>query len=239
MLQIYARHRIKKLLNCGGSELKLRSIHCPNLGAIYFCNPKVAGSTIIRTLMNIERPALIAENQDLNAPHARAQMSSENNPRQFLRDLRNPNYVKFAFVRNPYTRSLSCYRDKIARPGAGTRYRESLGLPPSGEVKMDDFLERVAYQETRKMNRHWRPQSDLLPRHLNLDFLGKFENFELEFSNSLKILSLGKYSMKKEDSHATGSSVNWSEEISPRSIGLINEIYKIDFLRFKYEVIET
>lgn len=68
-------------------------------------------------------------------------------------------YFRFAFVRNPYSRALSCYLEKIAGEQWLREIRlPKLGLDPEQDVSFPQFLRRIAQQPPRKMDIHWAPQ---------------------------------------------------------------------------------
>ena len=68
---------------------------------------------------------------------------------------------KFCVVRHPYTRLISCFRDKFEREPKGAGYRRKmreLGLPTNKQISFAEFLSAVAKQDQLAMNSHWRVQ---------------------------------------------------------------------------------
>src|SRR5689334_14598047 len=146
---------------------------------IYFCNisqkyryfylatPKVACTTAILTLQK-------AELEDINVSadppdvHDR-EHSPLLKPMQVGRLsalLESPEYFKFCFVRNPFTRLLSCYLDKIAGEHPVTFFQKSLILRQLGRqlddmlqfVSFEEFVDAVAAQRLEEMESHWSVQ---------------------------------------------------------------------------------
>ena len=231
MLNYYYRSRIAAKLNSSRSELHLRSVFLPRLNAIYLTNPKVAGSTVIATLIAADDSPHLSSIADHNASSSRRLMSSEQDPRRFWRALNDPKCFRFSFVRDPFTRIESCYLDKIV-PNAFPHFRRQLGLPASGEVSFLDFLRHVAKQRPKAMNRHWRPQSDLISPNVPLGFIGRFETFDAHFAYVLDRLNI---SLPRESrGHSTGVGLE-PKLAGPEEISLIREIYRADFERFGYK----
>ena len=232
VLRWYYRSRIARALNSRRGELSLRSVFLANLKAIYLANPKVAGSTIIATLIRADAPAEALVPEDHNTNEARRAISSEKDPAGFWSALHDPTFFRFAFVRHPYTRIVSCYRDKILS-GREPRFRRLLNLPESGNIKLEEFLRCIADQEPARMNRHWRPQHELISRKVNLNFLGRFERFQKDFMEVLERLNVSHSLVNAQRSHATDT--GYQVEIASENKKMIQRIYRNDFERFGYE----
>jgi hypothetical protein len=106
-------------------------------------------------------------------------------------------YLVFAFVRNPWDRLVSCYRDKIEwgalvedgkRRDPRTR-RLYLGRQFERDMDFAEFVQRVVEIPDRRANRHIRSQftfladksGELLP-----NFIGRFETLTDDFSAVMK-----------------------------------------------------
>ena len=110
--------------------------------------------------------------------------------------LTTPDWFRFSFVRNPYTRLLSAYKNQIMdlnSPYIGFRelIRESAGYPtPVGEqpdiVAFRDFVNYIEHQADEDRDGHWRSQSGTLCLDfIDYDFLGRVESFKEDFSRVL------------------------------------------------------
>lgn len=132
-----------------------------------------------------------------------------NQPNELVqRYMDDAEYMKFAFVRNPYTRLLSAYNDKILdaprfdyEQQMHTLYRHNETLlnhhllhPPTfpqfikavydiltqPRTKTSDVAKEGAYEDnTSRRDVHWRPQWELLHSDLiHVDFVGRFETLD-------------------------------------------------------------
>lgn len=117
-------------------------------------------------------------------------------------------YFKFLFVRNPFVRIVSAYRNKFYSKNVQFQIRIGKEIVrkyrkpsiPVDEVKGDDvtFLEFVKYLIDEKnylqnMNEHWMPMYELCqPCYINYDFIGSFEKLDFDVSALLKELHASK-----------------------------------------------
>lgn len=132
-------------------------------------------------------------------------------------------YFKFAFVRNPLDRFMSCWQDKVV---AGNYFNYS----PKVYEKMLDINNFITWVETlniKTCDQHLREQSSLIDLN-NIDFIGRIENFENDF-----IYVCNQIGMKtKEIYHKNKSKIEI--EISDEAKARIMMIYKRDFNIFNY-----
>lgn len=111
-------------------------------------------------------------------------------------------YFKFLFVREPFERLVSAFRNKfVVQTNASAyfrrvfgrkivrRYRRKLNSVPNGtDVKFEEFV-KYLIDPWRKipMNEHWEKFHNLcLPCTISYDFIGKLENFNEDSSYILK-----------------------------------------------------
>lgn len=226
----YFEHRIARRLDSRRGELYLRSAIFPRLNAIYLPVPKSAGTTIFSTLIALDGSPHLSGIRDHNLDEARRLLSAVHDPRLFWKSLGDPACLKFSFVRNPYTRTVSCYLDKI-RSGQQPEYAAELDL--SKDASLMEFLQRISQQEFRAMNRHWRPQSILLSPRVRLDFLGRFETFRHDFEHVLDLLGQP-HAVRDMRAHQT-SAERHLDLIGPGEKQIIDSVYQGDFERFGYD----
>lgn len=118
-------------------------------------------------------------------------------------------YFKFTFVRNPFDRLLSCWRQKLSRPNSpGFKHMEyetnegpvelSRGMP------FPEFVEAVYKIPEIEANIHWASQSQVLCGHeatdlgeqrMLPDFIGRFERLSEDFAHVAKEIGLEDYKL--------------------------------------------
>jgi hypothetical protein len=141
---------------------------------------------------------------------------------------------KFFFLRDPSSRILSAYKDKVVRRGylsAGGKIKSSSFLHASSPPSFEEFL---TYLENDGLyaNAHWAPQASLLLLPVRMfDYIGRFENlrddlnyvvgkiFDKELSGSLNIIG----------PPPTGSSNDYMEHLTQDQLRRIANLYKEDF----------
>lgn len=97
-------------------------------------------------------------------------------------------YAFVSFVRNPYTRLLSCYLDKIVR-----RHEPTLRALPGPGVPDDfpGFVRQIVAQPDRAMDIHWRPQTaNLHHDRIAYTFLGRFETYDTDYARVFEVLAI-------------------------------------------------
>lgn len=178
--------------------------------ALYFAVPKVANSSIKATLLK----GVTAFREDLPPGADPESEEFEFHDSSFRAKLRHDRlllckhqvrkykgYLRFAFVRNPWDRLVSCYTQKIAsreltREEASkrgtTRALVDAGLFQEG-MSFGQFVRAVAQIPDERANRHFRSQfSFLTDRHGEsmVDRFGRFENLSADFAQIMDELGL-------------------------------------------------
>jgi hypothetical protein len=152
---------------------------------------------------------------------------------------------KFTFVRSPYDRILSCWKNKIFKPSGfdrdDQRYKSKLAILNSGfgqerfsnlDISFGEFVESIVEQESNDMDRHWAPMVDLLrPDLVNYDYIGKVESFE----QNINFLCGKKGWKTPKQVHINQSKVKTPSDFSDAYIKkLIYQRYECDFQYFEY-----
>ncbi len=196
---------------------------------VYLNNPKAACSTIKATFMRglAARRGITLEGAALTAHvHGKSDLRSDH----FHRITPGRTRV-FTVVRNPYTRILSAYLDKIVRPDPGniTRRRMALqfGLAPDDTPDLARFLRMIA-QPGRLLDPHFAPQvANTLPAAFGAE-VHAFENLP----NLAPMLSdLMGAPIQTRQRHATGAA---PEALTDEAAELIATLYAEDFDTFGY-----
>jgi hypothetical protein len=147
--------------------------------------------------------------------------------------------LRFATVRNPYTRVMSAWRDKIylCEPSVDNVYAAIRGdIPAMDRKKPIELAEFVSYLEKRdrySCNRHWREQVLLtFPKAIQFTHIGKCEN--LPTTIALFSSHLGRqqsFSVTRANEGLIRPPATVTKELAER----IYALYEEDFLTFGYD----
>lgn len=159
--------------------------------------------------------------------------------------IRDPSFVKWAVVRNPFARALSGYLDKVCRgmpPFENIRGKVALlrDVEPErivhSEVTFEEFCCALElFDEPRQFDQHWRPQyqhicGDIIP----YTFIGKLETLDSDSAKLERLLGFSGLSFSGGSSHATGSTDAIGKYYNERCHQIIKKIYGEDFSAFDY-----
>ena len=204
---------------------------------IYVETPKVACSTIKSILQLAEVGGDSSRLCDDVHDRARSPIPDvRNHAEDFWRLLGDPATFRFSFVRNPFSRSLSCYLDKFVQDESmHARYYPMLGFPMNRKPTFRDFLRAIKDQPVVEHDTHWAPQTHLLcPVRMRYSFIGRFEFLELELAKLKGRLGLLHSSSSFLAPHATSADQRLRDFYGREEIGLVQSIYEDDFRTFGY-----
>lgn len=172
-------------------SLQLRTLNhfiVDNKHRIVYCYiPKVACTTwktIMAHLVGLKSKSVHEQRFNLLSFHSKAKV------RSILQS-----YYKFLFVREPFERLLSAYKDKFTRKtNVGKKYakkvkrsvRLRLGANSSTvtgyeEISFQEFITYLIDVDSKggRLNEHWRHYDSLChPCNINFDFIGRYETLE-------------------------------------------------------------
>jgi hypothetical protein len=211
---------------------------------IFIETPKVACSTIKISLQRLELEKESFNRDRFEDVHVRefSPLLQLTQLPDFEEYLERNDFFKFCFVRNPYSRLLSCYLDKILNP---TVFKEKesvlafMGLNINDidyPISFGDFVSVIEKQSLLEMDYHWRPQTYLTCQStIKYDFIGKLENFENDFNHASKYISpeLDKY-YSPEVRHQTGANKRLQKYYDDDLFERVYNIYEVDFVNFSY-----
>ena len=156
-----------------------------------------------------------------------------------------PSRFTFAFVRNPWDRLVSCYRDKIRG-----EVRDFTGFAPSGvaycldrfdvffaNMPFDDFVRAVVSIPDAEADEHFRSQADFVTNSrgsVAVDFVGRFEKLDEDFSTVARRIGLGTRDPLPhlQAAPARGFAGFYTEETA----AMVHERYRRDAELFGYEL---
>jgi hypothetical protein len=203
----------------------------------YVNNPKCASTGILRALQRAE-----VDGDDKRLPldvHDRTEsplLSFETctrAPDEVITD-----FFVFSYVRNPYSRVLSAYIDKVEQEEAERdRLLPTLGLDPSTKPTFLEFLLAIQKQRDDWRDIHWSTQSRLLQINtIKYGFIGRFESFSVSFPRVLGRLGIPREHFEESylPRHVTRANERIKDYIGPRELELIRSIYYADFANFAY-----
>ena len=203
----------------------------PKHDFLFTKNEKCGSNTARMTLQHLAAQRPLPSNfRDVNRWTAPMLQPSDMKLRR-VEDLNEMVPFKFAIVRNPYARLLSCYLSKFAgrpKPNLGKR------LGTHAALSFPDFVARVCRQAPLEMDPHWRIQHfNIYCDRLRYDRFVKFENYEEEF-NELMLRFFGRTGIHNVRKGAARAELKLADYYTPELAQNVREKYAIDFETFGY-----
>ncbi|XP_032698733.1 carbohydrate sulfotransferase 13 [Lontra canadensis] len=227
-------------------------------GLLYCYVPKVACTNWKRVLLALSGRArgdpLAIPAHEAHAP-GRLPSLADFSPAEINRRLRA--YLAVLFVREPFERLASAYRNKFARPYSaafqqryGTRIVRRLrprahpdALARGHDVRFAEFLAYLLDPRTRReepFNEHWERAHALChPCRLRYDVVGKFETLAEDAAFVLGLVGASGLRFPAPPPGAKGAAARDLAErlfrdISPFYQRRLFDLYRMDFLLFNY-----
>lgn len=215
---------------------------------VYMDNPKTGCTSLKSALVQLELEHRQAgmDQDDWRTYHDRSQC-----PLTCLNDFRHPTslsalqrqgYRFITFVRNPYSRLLSCYRDKIVKgKPQKAKILRLLGHDTSDlshPVDFEAFVTAVAGQSDHDMDPHWRVQStQILHGLLPYTFVGRFEHYQSDFTKAFQAIGIDDTAIPALPHLCrtkSGTSEGCRNIYTPALQARVYERYRSDFEHFGY-----
>lgn len=136
-------------------------------------------------------------------------------------------YYKFAFVRNPWDRLTSCWRNKVVDDNYFGFSKAEL----SDMQKFEIFVDYVSSLDINNCDRHLKSQSKLIDLNM-IDFIGRLENFQQD--TQIVFNQLGLKVEKLEQKNATSNQKGYQEYYSSSLRDKVAKIYESDVQIFGY-----
>ena len=182
-----------------------------------FCNriPKAANSTIVSNLVQLKLGT------EIESPKAKKVFTTPSQLKKTELE-KFDDLFKFAVVRDPFSRTLSAYLDKIDRK-----------FNQDGEkISFKDFLKSLKNGKLHS-NLHWAPQTSifLIPIE-EFDFIGKFENLNEDLAFIISKIK-GQDTIENDFSRKGPPSTSASDKVKKyydgECVAIMQELFAKDF----------
>jgi len=244
--QAYAFHA---RLVAGGFAPNAHIDVLPEQRIIYLCVPKNASSRIKMTLSSLLGRTVKSE---LEA--TKRKLSGLKSPKRvglsvFHRLATDPETLRFAFVRNPYARLISCWFNKFrdvrliptnpsVRSYLAWRQHNDLSLPegPTSTLSFDQFIDLVTMTAKERVDAHWHLQAELLDMPgIDLNLIGRVEFFARDFMRVLDHVQASD-ALRADAIKPVNASdhVDWRGYYTNELANRVYKAYELDFDRFQY-----
>jgi Sulfotransferase family len=209
---------------------------------VYLAVGKAANSTVKHHLYELEYSGTRFKSKSVHDRQSAPLLSPFQLPDDLLEEVfTGPDYFRFAVVRSPYSRLLSCYLDRIvpARGGAYTQLIRALGYPDGTAVSFPEFIRTACSQTPFVQNLHWRLQvAEICLDVIPYAFIGRQETFSDDMSKIWSRIApdhpMREFARSNKSPSVTGAKDRLNEYYTPELIALVRSAYGPDFERFGY-----
>jgi len=137
-------------------------------------------------------------------------------------------YFKFAFIRNPWDRLVSYWLDKVVKKNHFSFEKDKLL-----EVqRFEKFVDFVANLNVESCEQHLRLQAKLIDLN-NIDYLGRFENFEKDLLRITQVIGLDSVQIEKHN--VSSGRLPYKDYYDKRLKDKVARIYQKDINIFSYD----
>jgi len=190
---------------------------------LFFNVPKVASSSIWSYCAQVEKGFKTENFSQIRSIKLPTIKSSEIN--------KYPKVRKIAFVRNPFDRVVSCYRNKIKKKDA--QFLRVTGL--NENIGFDQFVDYISEVLDSDADRHIRSQFTFIYDHeanLVADHVGRFETFKDDFKYVIKRFGLPEIEINQFNKETKKS---YLEFYTQPLIEKLKKRYQLDLMLFGYD----
>lgn len=200
---------------------------------IYLNNPKVGCSTIKTNLWNILAPKTLKAGSGVH--------DIKGSP--FSNALPVKDWVAsaniFTFVRNPFTRAVSAYLNKIERrnDASWNRFADRYGLAKDSNISFATFIDIISSNPAETLDPHWRPQHiNLMYPFVRPNFTGYLEEMDAQLPQVLsRFLNRPVDNTPRRNQHKTDANERAQTYFSdPEVLRMFMDLYDPDFSYFGY-----
>lgn len=211
---------------------------------VYTAVGKAANSTVKHHIYELEYTGTRFKTKSVHDRQSAPLISPFQLPDHLMEEVfTSPKYYRFSVVRNPYSRLLSCYLDRI-KPANSAPYRQlmlAMGKPAGTQVSFAEFIETICKQKPYYQNNHWRVQtSEICTEAIHYDFVGKQESFAADMAQVWSHIAPGRqipnFAGENKAPSITSASKHLGEYYTPELVEMVREAYREDFATFGYSV---
>ena len=211
---------------------------------VWFKNAKVASSTLSKSLQGLE----VAETPFLKTPpHPGIEAAVHIKPYQLPATereaiLHGDEFLRFTFVRNPFVRLVSAYKDKVV----GNKKEKAivlraLELPREAletEISFEQFIQSIHNSTPGQLDPHWMPQVlTTCARWTKHQLVGKIEAFQDAYEELGQRLGVDLNQFYNyhapHRAHADDSFREYYSSVEIRQ--MVRTYYAEDFAQFNYD----
>jgi hypothetical protein len=209
---------------------------------VYFAVGKAANSTVKHHLYELEHQGTHFKTKSVHDRQNSPLLSPYQLPQAMMEEVfTSDKYFRFVVVRNPYTRLLSCYLDRIV-PANSLPYRQLIVATKRAvgdAFTFEEFVQAVCAQRPFQQNNHWRVQAHEVCRSvIPMDFVGKQENFAADMARIWSRIAAGQnvpdFSAENKAPSITSAESRLAEFYTPNLIDAVRSAYAEDFDAFGY-----
>lgn len=208
-------------------------------GAVYVEVPKVACSSIkivLAGLLGIDLAPVGGNPHEAAFPEP---------PHPVAGARAYPGLFSFAFVRNPWDRLVSCYRDKILRKASDfTEFHPTRGIAYClarfdafyADMPFERFVEVVSDVSDLEADGHFRSQHTFVSNgsgEIVLDFVGRFETLTADFDRVCTTLGIAAPVLPHVQ--ATGPGARYEDYYTVKTRELVEDRFDADINLFGYK----
>jgi len=215
------------------------SVYLKPFNAVYVEIPKVACTSLkvaIAQLLGIDLGGADGDPHQVDFPS----IDYNTNPSTLF-----PGYFSFAFVRNPWDRLVSCYRDKVAGEVDGFTYSTiRAGIADclarfdafTPDMAFNDFVDAVASIPDTEADEHFRSQYTFIINRddaVAVNYLGRYETLPKDLRTIQQRTGMPAFTLPHLQAAAT--QVAYSEYYNDRTRKIVAERYASDIDMFEYQ----
>lgn len=162
---------------------------------LYMKNHKAACTTVLAVLMNnLEQSQGGSVTLSMDAVHAPSKSVLLTGARgldeaRVIAAVNDPKVFKFTVVRDPVSRTVSAYADKVfGGQVQKTRLLTYLGRPYDSDITLKQFIALLAHDEgARELDRHWRSQrKEISYDQIDFDYIGTVDTLKPSMDHIVK-----------------------------------------------------